>query len=99
VASPKAVTFSGCISPGKTISHRVNLPRGGSFLHRVTPDRGGFNVVMAIKYPGLSRKVNQGGPGRAESFTVRTPTTAVSGTVKISGLKGSFGCYTLRITP
>jgi hypothetical protein len=97
--SPKAVAFSGCIAPGKMISHRVSLPGGGSFLHRVTPDRSGFNVVMTINYPGLSRTVNKGGPGRAESFTVRTPSGKVSGKVKISGLKGSFGCYTFRVTP
>jgi hypothetical protein len=97
--TPKAVGFSGCVAPGKTISHKVNLPGGGSFLHRVTPDRSGFNVVMTIAYPGLTRVVNQGGPGRAEAFTVRTPNGPVSGKVKISGLKGSFGCYSLRVTP
>jgi hypothetical protein len=97
--TPKAVGFVGCIAPGRTISHRVSLPAGGSFLHRVVPDRSGFNVVMTIQYPGLSRVVNKGGPGRAEAFTVRTPYGKVSGRVKISGLKGSFGCYSLRVTP
>ena len=56
-------------------------------------------VKVTINYPDLSRTVNQGGPGRAESFTVRTPSGKVSGKVKISGLKGSFGCYTFRVTP
>jgi hypothetical protein len=94
-----AVGFSGCVAPFKTVSHRVSLPAGGSFLHRVVPDRRGFNVVMSIAYPGLSRTVNRFGPGRAEAFTVRTPSGRVSGRVRISGVSGSFGCYTLRVTP
>ena len=95
----QAATFSGCVAPGRTITHRVNLPARGSFLHRVFPDRRGFNVVMTIDYPGLFRRVNQFGPGRTESFTVRTPNGRVSGRVRISGVGGSFGCYTLRVTP
>lgn len=94
-----AVGFSGCVAPFKTITHRVNLPANGSFLHRVVPDRRGFNVVMTIDYPGLDRRVNRFGPGRAEAFTVRTPFGRVQGRVKISGVGGSFGCYTLRVTP
>ena len=95
----QAATFSGCVAPGRTITHRVNLPARGSFLHRVFPDRRGFNVVMTIDYPGLFRRVNQFGPGRTEAFTVRTPNGRVSGRVRISGVGGSFGCYTLRVTP
>ena len=95
----RAVTFNGCVRPFATVSHRVTLPAGGSFLHRVVPDRRGFNVVMTIDYPGLFRRVNKFGPGRAKSFTVRTPTGRVSGRVRLSGVGGSFGCYTLRVTP
>ena len=95
----RAVTFSGCVAPGRTVSHRVSLPGGGSFLHRVVPDRRGFNVVMGIAYPGLTRVVNRFGPGRSEAFTVRTPSGRVSGRVRISGVGGSFGCYVLRVTP
>lgn len=98
-AAQKAVTFVGCVAPFTTITHRVRLPAFGSFLHRVVPDRPGFNVVMTIDYPGLFRRVNRWGPGRAEAFTVNTPFGAVSGRVKISGVRGSFGCYSLRVTP
>jgi hypothetical protein len=95
----EAVFVGGCVAPGRTVSHRVRLPARGSFLHRVVPDRRGFNVVMTINYPGLSRRVNQFGPGRAEAFTVRTGSSAVIGTVRISGVRGSFGCYNLSVTP
>lgn len=96
----EAVTASGCIAPFRTIRYNnIVLPRGGSFLHKVIPDRSGFNVVMTINYPGLNRRVNQFGPGRSEAFTVRTPVSAVRGSVTISGVGGSFGCYVLRITP
>jgi hypothetical protein len=70
----------------------------GSFLHRVVPDRRGFNVVMTIDYPGLDRRVNKfgrSGGGLHGSHTFGR----VSGRVKISGVGGSFGCYTLRVTP
>jgi len=95
----EAVTASGCIAPFRAISYRFVLPRGGRFLHRVVPDRPGFNVVMTLNYPGLFRRVNRFGPGRAEAFTVGTPSSTVRGTVTISGVGGSFGCYVLRVTP
>jgi hypothetical protein len=95
----EAVFVSGCVLPGSSVRHRVRLPARGSFLHLVVPDRRGFNVVMALKYPGLSRRVNQFGPGRSEAFTVRTGSSAVIGTVTISGVRGSFGCYRLSVTP
>jgi hypothetical protein len=98
-SAQRAVTFVGCVAPFTTITHRVRLPAFGSFLHRVVPDRRGFNVVMTIDYPGLFRRVNRWGPGRAEAFTVNTPFGAVSGRVRISGVRGSFGCYALRVTP
>jgi hypothetical protein len=95
----KAVTFGGCVAPYTVISHRLTLPAFRSFLHRVVPDRRGFNVVMTIDYPGLFRRVNNYGPGRAEAFTVRTPYGRVAGRVRISGVGGSYGCYTFRVTP
>lgn len=98
-SSQRAVTRSGCVVNGSTVGFNITLPANGSFLHRVVPDRSGFNVVMTINYPGLFRRVNQFGPGRAEAFTVRTPNGRVSGRVTISGLRGSFGCFTLRVTP
>lgn len=98
-AGTKAVSFGGCVAPFRSVSHRVVLPAGGSFRHAVFPDRRGFNVVMTINYPGLFRRVNNFGPGRSEAFTVRTPSGRVRGTVTISGVRGSFGCYTLRVTP
>ena len=84
------------MAPFATVNHRINLPANGAFVHRVVPDRGGFNVVLTIDYPGLDRRVNNFGPGRAEAFTVRTPNGRVSGRARISGVKGSFGCYTLK---
>lgn len=98
-AGTKAVAFGGCVAPFRSVSHRVVLPAGGAFRHLVVPDRPGFNVVMTINYPGLFRRVNNFGPGRSEAFTVRTPFGRVRGTVTISGVKGSFGCYALRVTP
>jgi hypothetical protein len=95
----EAVFASGCIAPFRAIRYRIALPRGGRFLHRVVPDRRGFNVVMTLNYPGLFRRVNRFGPGRVEAFTVGTPSSAVRGTVTISGVGGSFGCYVLGITP
>jgi hypothetical protein len=95
----RAVSFSGCVAPFATINHRITLPANGAFLHRVVPDRRGFNVVLTIDYPGLVRRVNNFGPGRAEAFTVRTPNGRVTGRARISGVGGSFGCYVLRITP
>lgn len=95
----KAVTFRNCVAPFKVVVHRVTLPAFNSYLHRVVPDRSGFNVVMTIEYPGLVRRINNWGPGRAEAFTVRTPNGRVTGKVKISGVSGSYGCYSLRITP
>lgn len=98
-SSQRAITRSGCVVNGSTVRFNIALPANGSFLHRVVPDRSGFNIVMNINYPGLSRRVNQFGPGRAEAFTVRTPNGRVSGSVTLSGLRGSFGCFTLRVTP
>ncbi len=67
-----AVGFSGCVAPFRTISHRVNLPANNSFLHRVVPDRRGFNVVMTIDYPGLDRRVTSSGrAGRRHSRFAR----------------------------
>lgn len=94
----EAVFFSGCVLPGRSVSHRVKLPANGLFLHTVVPDRLGFNVVMNLKYPGLSRRINRFGPGRTEAFTVRTFSNVV-GTVRISGVRGSFGCYRFGVTP
>jgi hypothetical protein len=98
-SSQRAVTRSGCVFGGSSVRFNITLPANGSFLHRVVPDRSGFNIVMNINYPGLSRRVNQFGPGRAEAFTVRTPNGRVSGSVTLSGVRGSFGCFTLRVTP
>lgn len=96
----EAVFASGCIAPFRAIRYNgIILPRGGSFLHRVVPDRRGFNVVMTINYPGLNRRVNRFGPGRTEAFTVRTPFNTVVGSVTISGVRGSFGCYRFSVTP
>lgn len=96
----RGLVGNGCIAPFKTVVFSgINLPRGGAFLHRVVPDRSGFNVVLRVEYPSLFRTINKFGPGHAESFTVRTPTTKVKGKVKISGVGGSFGCFVLRITP
>ncbi len=94
----EAAFFSGCVLPGRSVSHRVRLPANGLFLHVVVPDRRGFNVAMNVNYPGLSRRINRFGPGRSEAFTVRT-FSRVTGTVRISGVRGSFGCYRLSVTP
>jgi hypothetical protein len=95
----RAVAYNGCVAPYTVVTYRITLPAFGSYLHRVIPDRRGFNVVMTIDYPGLFRRVNNWGPGQTEAFTVRTPNGRVTGRVKISGVGGSYGCYKLRITP
>src|SRR5687767_15057430 len=44
-AEPLGLVGSGCVAPFRTVVFSgINLPRGGAFLHRVVPDRSGFNV-------------------------------------------------------
>jgi hypothetical protein len=98
-AAPEAVFRSACIGLGGSRTFTgIRLPAGGSFLHRVVPDRRGFNVVMVINYPDLSRRVNRFGPGRTETFTVNT-FSRVTGRVTITGVGGSFGCFLFSVTP
>ena len=87
VTGNTVITFSG-----------ITLPANRSYLHRVVPDRSGFNVQFQVIYPGLNHKVNRFGPGRTETYTVNA-LSRVKGKVKVSGVKGSFGCFTLTITP
>jgi hypothetical protein len=98
-AAQRAVFRSGCVAPFTVVTFSgITLPANRSYLHRVVPDRSGFNVQFQVIYPGLNRKVNRFGPGRAETFTVNA-LSRVRGKVKVSGVKGSFGCFTLSITP
>ena len=98
-AAQRAVFGSGCVTGNTVVTFSgITLPKGRSYLHRVVPDRKGFNVQFQVIYPGLNRKVNRFGPGRAETFTVNA-LSKVTGKVKVSGVKGSFGCFTLSITP
>ena len=99
-SSQRAITRSGCIAPFSVVTYsNINLPGFRSFLHRVVPDRRGFNVVMRVIYPRLNVVVNRYGPGRTETYTVNTPNGATRGRVQIYGVGGSYGCYTFRITP
>lgn len=98
-AAQRGVFRSGCVAGGTVITFNgITLPAHRSYLHRVVPDRRGFNVQFQVIYPGLNRLVNRYGPGRAETFTVNA-LSKVKGKVKVSGVKGSFGCFTLSITP
>ncbi|MGD9511191.1 MAG: hypothetical protein AB7I59_15195 [Geminicoccaceae bacterium] len=98
-AAQRAVFRSGCVFGGTVVTFSgITLPKGRSYLHRVVPDRKGFNVQFQVVYPGLNHKVNRFGPGKAETYSVFA-LSKVKGKVKVSGVKGSFGCFTLSITP
>ena len=99
LASQRAVYRSGCVSGNTVITFSgITLPKGRYYLHRVVPDRKLFNVQFQVIYPYLNQKVNRFGPGKAETFSVHA-LSKVKGKVKVSGVKGSFGCFTLSITP
>ena len=98
-AAQRAIFRSGCVAGSTVITFSgITLPAHRSYLHRVVPDRSGFNVQFQVIYPGLNHKVNRFGPGRTETYTVNA-LSKVKGKVKVSGVKGSFGCFTLSITP
>lgn len=100
--TPEALTRSACLLPFFKITYPVFLDGKGTFKFLTTPKAPpkGFNVVMTLKFPGLSRTVNNYGPGRAEAYFVnKTFAARVNGKVTISGVKGSYGCFVLKITP
>lgn len=98
-SSQRAVYRSGCVSGNTVITYSgITLPKGRSYLHRVVPDRSGFNVQFRVIYAQLNHKVNRFGPGRTETYTVNA-LSKVTGQVKVWGVKGSFGCFNLSITP
>ena len=98
-AAQRAVSRSGCVTGSTVITYSgITLPANRSYLHRVVPDRSGFNVQFQVIYPELNHKVNRFGPGRTETYTVNA-LSRVKGKVKVSGVRGSFGCFTLTITP
>ncbi len=100
--TPQAVVRSACLLPFFKVTYPIFLNGKGIFRFVTTPRAPpkGFNVVMTLKFPGLSRKVNNFGPGKAETFNVRKTFSAkVNGKVTISGVDGSYGCFVLKITP
>lgn len=101
-AVPQAVTRSACLLPFYKITYPISLTGKGVFKFVTTPKAPpkGFNVVMTLKFPGLSRTVNNFGPGKAEAFNViKSFSAKVNGKVIISGVKGSYGCFVLKVTP
>ena len=101
-AVPQAVTRSACLLPFFKITYPISLTGKGVFRFVTTPKAPpkGFNVVMTLKYPGLSRTVNNFGPGKAEAFNIiKTFKAKVNGKVIVSGVGGSYGCFVLKVTP
>lgn len=100
--SPQAVVRSACLLPFRKITYPIFLNGKGVFKFLTTPKAPpkGFNVVMTLKFPGLSRTVNNFGPSKAEVFNVKKTFAArINGKVTISGVGGSYGCFVLKITP
>lgn len=100
--TPQAFTRGACLLPFFKITYPVYLVGKGTFKFLTTPKAPpkGFNVVMTLNFPGLFRKVNNFGPGKAEVLNVKKTFAArVDGKVIISGFGGSYGCFVLKITP
>lgn len=100
--TPQALVRSACLLPFFKITYPVYLDGKGTFKFLTTPKAPpkGFNVVMTLSFPGFFSKVNKYGPGKAEALNVRKSFAArVNGKVTISGVKGSYGCFVLKITP
>jgi hypothetical protein len=107
VVGDRAPEVIGCINFGRFPSRQVfrsTLRANSVYRLRVVPDRRGFNVVMTIDFGTgarrLFRVVNSRGPGGTETFTINTARSGgpVNGTIAITGVRGSFGCFNLTVT-
>ena len=96
---PAAVSYGACILPFTKVKYSIALNGKGTFRFVTTPARK-FDVVMAVDFPTLHRRVDQYFAGGAESYgIVKSFASKVVGKVTISGAGGSYGCFILKITP
>jgi hypothetical protein len=97
--SIQSLLRSGCILPGGAINYSVYLTGSGNFVFKAVPSRY-FDVVMKITFPGFSRTVDRYFAGGTETLKVRKSGGGrINGSVRISGYRGSYGCYNFSITP
>lgn len=97
--TPMAVTRSACILPFTKVKFPISLKGKGAFTFATTPSRQ-FDVVMALDFPGLHRRVDRYYGGGTERYKViKNFTALVNGKVTISGAGNSYGCFILKITP
>lgn len=97
--TPMAVTRGACILPFIKVKYPISLNGKGIFAFTTTPSRQ-FDVVMAIDFPGLHKRVDGYFAGGTERYSVRKNFAArVNGKVTISGFGNSYGCFVLKVTP